>query len=106
MADLNDNVSLDSLRLQILDILLLFSDDKSSSFLPDQMTMARLGEVARVLKVVGIILEERCKELLDRLILCFTRLCHDKRIDIRLRLELLEVIELRTLGWRTNQVRQ
>jgi len=95
-------VDSDSLRFQIVELLQKFSGHPP--FLPDQASLAGLQEVAAGLKQVGRVLEERCKELLDRLQLCFTGLCQDKRLDVRLRLQLLEVIELRSLGWIRNQV--
>merc|ERR1719508_230156 len=43
------------------------------------------------------------KEQLDQVQEELTRLCQDATLDLELRLQLLELIELRTLGWETSE---
>merc|ERR1719186_1471725 len=43
------------------------------------------------------------KEQLDQVQEGLTRLCQDATLDLELRLQLLELIELRTLGWETSE---
>merc|ERR1719466_46630 len=43
------------------------------------------------------------KEQLDQVQVGLTRLCQDATLELELRLQLLELIELRTLGWETSE---
>merc|ERR1719186_1122567 len=43
------------------------------------------------------------KEQLDQVQEGLTRLCQDATLELELRLQLLELIELRTLGWKTSE---
>merc|ERR1719186_940797 len=43
------------------------------------------------------------KEQLDQVQEGLTRLCQDATLELELRLQLLELIELRTLGWETSE---
>merc|ERR1719481_821376 len=65
--------------------------------------MSQLALLCQQVKSVGAQLEQVCKGPLDSLQTILTKLCQDKRVDIFLRLQLLKLIELRSLGWRSNQ---
>ena len=52
------------------------------------------------LKKVGYLLEANYKDKLDQLQYVLTEFCKDGNIDMVLRLRVLEIIELRTMGWR------
>lgn len=63
---------------------------------------AQLSSLCVGLKQVGRLLEPHHHEVLDNLQLLLTSLCQDTSIDILQRLQLLEIIELRSLVWKTN----
>ena len=67
-------------------------------------TTAQLASLCVGLKQVGRHLESQHSTKLDTLQRVFTELCQDSRLDIVLRLRLLEVIELRTLDWEVTPV--
>jgi len=95
------NVSdLDLLRRQVLEILDIYSSPLPRTF--DRGVLTNLEGLTVSLKALGSRFEARHKELVERLQVCFTSLCQDKCIEVRLRLQLLEVIELRSLGWVSN----
>ena len=52
------------------------------------------------LKKVGYLLEANYKDKLDQLQYVLTEFCKDGNVDMVLRLRVLEIIELRTMGWR------
>ena len=54
------------------------------------------------LKKVGHLLEAEHSEKLDRLQGFLTEICKDSAVDITLRLNILEIIELRSLSWCSN----
>ena len=54
------------------------------------------------LKKVGHLLEANYKDKLDQLQSVLTEFCKDGKVDIVLRLRVLEIIELRTMGWKMN----
>ena len=51
------------------------------------------------LKRMGHLLEADHGEKLGLLQMYLTEICKDVRVDINLRLKILEIIELRSLGW-------
>jgi len=51
-------------------------------------------------KKVGYLLEANYKDKLDQLQHLLTEFCKDGNVDMVLRLRVLEIIELRTMGWR------
>ena len=54
------------------------------------------------LKRMGHLLEADHGEKLGLLQIYLTEICKDVRVDINLRLKILEIIELRSLGWKSN----
>ena len=66
------------------------------------LTQAQLSSLCVGLKQVGRHLELSHASTLDALQQQLTALCQDPAVDIVLRLQLLEVVELRTLGWQRN----
>ena len=54
------------------------------------------------LKRMGHLLESDHSEKLEMLQMYLTEICKDTRVDVTLRLKVLEIIELRSLGWNTN----
>jgi len=65
-----------------------------------QSTLDKLGSLCKGLVTVGQQLERNNPYALNRLQVLLTNLCQDSSLDIVLRLQLLEVIELRSLGWK------
>merc|ERR550534_2384252 len=65
-----------------------------------QSTLDELGSLCTGLVKVGGHLERSNPHALNRLQVLLTNLCQDSSLDIVLRLQLLEVIELRSLGWK------
>jgi len=65
-----------------------------------QSTLDKLGSLCKGLVKVGRQLERNNPHALNRLQVLLTNLCQDSSLDIVLRLQLLEVIELRSLGWK------
>jgi len=65
-----------------------------------QSTLDKLGFLCKGLVKVGRQLERSNPHALNRLQVLLTNLCQDSSLDIVLRLQLLEVIELRSLGWK------
>ena len=51
---------------------------------------------------MGHLLESEHGEKLDTLQMYLTEICKDPRVDLTIRLKVLEVIELRSLGWNSN----
>ena len=62
--------------------------------------LAKLPLLCSGLLQLGSVLEQDCSTELDILQAMFTELCADTRVDIQLRLQALEVVELRSLGWK------
>jgi len=65
-----------------------------------QSTLDKLGSLCKGLVKVGRHLERNNPHALNRLQVLLTNLCQDSSLEIVLRLQLLEVIELRSLGWK------
>ena len=65
-------------------------------------TQAQLSTLCLGLKQAGRQLEPGHGQTLDCLQQLLTTLCQDTGVDILLRLQILEVIELRSLGWDSN----
>jgi len=59
-----------------------------------------LPQLCEGLKKVGHLLEANYKDKLDQLQHVLTEFCKDGTINMVLRLRVLEIIELRTMGWR------
>eukprot|EP00092_Neocalanus_flemingeri_P090334 GFUD01114412.1.p1 GENE.GFUD01114412.1~~GFUD01114412.1.p1 ORF type:complete len:283 (+),score=114.14 GFUD01114412.1:59-907(+) len=84
--------------LQLDQLLPLLSSGPYSS-----STLSLLAALCTELKLVGPKLERSDKDKLDTLQALLTKICQDRDLDLVLRLQVLEVIELRTLGWKSNE---
>jgi len=62
----------------------------------------RLSELCHDLKLGGAALEEAGAEL-DTLQARLVQVCQQSGLDLELRLQILELVELRALGWRSNR---
>ena len=60
----------------------------------------QLPQLCGGLKKVGYLLEANYKDKLDQLQHLLTEFCKDGSVDMVLRLRVLEIIELRTMGWK------
>merc|ERR1719204_2746652 len=65
------------------------------------VALAQLSSLSVGLRQVGHLLEKNHGEALDCLHLQLINVCQDPSVDVVLRLQLLEIIELRTLGWQS-----
>ena len=61
-----------------------------------------MSQLCLGLKKVGHLLEAEYSEKLDQLQMFLTEICQDSAVEISLRLNILEIIELRSLSWRSN----
>eukprot|EP00092_Neocalanus_flemingeri_P030666 GFUD01033298.1.p1 GENE.GFUD01033298.1~~GFUD01033298.1.p1 ORF type:complete len:283 (-),score=122.03 GFUD01033298.1:181-1029(-) len=84
--------------LQLDQLLPLLSSGPYSS-----STLSLLAALCTELKLVGPELERSDKDKLDTLQTLLSKICQDRDLDLVLRLQVLEVIELRTLGWKSNE---
>lgn len=66
------------------------------------VALAQLGSLSVGLRQVGNLLEKNHVEALDCLHLHLINFCQNSSVDVLLRLQLLEIVELRTLGWQSN----
>jgi len=64
-----------------------------------ESTLANLVTFCKEVKVVGPELDKGHKEKMDTMQACLGNICKDTQLDLELRLQVLEIIELRTLGW-------
>ena len=62
----------------------------------------QLSQLLSGLKKVGHLLEADHSEKLDQLQMYLIEICQDSTVEITLRLNILEIIELRSLGWSSN----
>ena len=62
--------------------------------------LAHLSGLCNVLLELGSALEKECCEELDLLGILMAQLCSDTSVEIQLRLAVLEILELRSLGWK------
>eukprot|EP00092_Neocalanus_flemingeri_P031024 GFUD01033701.1.p1 GENE.GFUD01033701.1~~GFUD01033701.1.p1 ORF type:complete len:162 (+),score=70.66 GFUD01033701.1:55-540(+) len=79
----------------------LLSQLTSPPFSPS--LLSSLANQCTLLKQYGAQLEQTNKTQLDEVQVELTRLCQDTSLGLEQRLQLLELIELRTLGWETNE---
>ena len=61
-----------------------------------------MSQLCRGLKKVGHRLEADHSEKLEELQMYLIEICKDSAVDITVRLDILEIIELRSLGWSSN----
>jgi len=66
-------------------------------------TLANLSTICTELKTFGPELDKKHKEKMDIMQTLLTRICQDTQLNLELRLQVLEVIELRTLNWVSNE---
>ena len=86
-----------SVGLRLEKLLPLLS---SSSYV--DTTLNELAMLCNDIKVVGPLLDISHRQKMDDMQTVFTKICQDMKISVKLRLKVLEVIELRTLEWITN----
>ena len=67
-------------------------------------TLAKLSSLCTGLKGVGALLDMNHKNKMDTLQTLLSRVCQDNQLELYIRLQVLEVIELRTLGWKSNKM--
>jgi len=65
--------------------------------------LSQIYEQCVMIKQHGKQLEETAREQLNLVMVDLTRLCQDSSIELELRLRFLEMIELRSLGWDSNE---
>jgi len=68
-----------------------------------ESTLANLVTFCKEVKVVGPELDKGHKEKMDIMQTCLGKICSDSQLNLELRLQVLEIIELRTLGWVRNE---
>jgi len=62
-------------------------------------TLSKLASLCVDMKAVGPLLDNYNKDKMDTMHTLLTKICQDSQLEVLLRLQVLEVIELRTLGW-------
>jgi len=67
-------------------------------------TLSMLTSLCSALKAVGAMIDMNHKDKMDILLGFLATICQDRDLDLLLRLQVLEVIELRTLGWKSNEM--
>merc|ERR1719228_1977387 len=80
-------------------VLPLLSGSRDLQLQP--VALAQLSSLSVGLRQVGHLLEKNHGDSLDCLHLQLINVCQDPSVDVLLRLQLLEIIELRTLGWQS-----
>jgi len=65
--------------------------------------LAKLSTFCMEVKAVGLELDKRHKDKMDHMQTLLTKICQDTQLNLELRLQVLEVIELRTLSWVSNE---
>jgi len=68
-----------------------------------EATLAELVTFCKEVKVVGPEFDKGYKEKMDIMQDCLGNICKDSQLNLELRLQVLEVIELRSLGWVRNE---
>ncbi|CAN8014601.1 unnamed protein product [Ixodes persulcatus] len=69
----------------------------------DKTTFSQIVHVCNLLKLKGAIIESSFKEQVDCYFVTLRNASRDERLDAMDRLRLLEVIELRAMGWESNE---
>merc|ERR1719234_1840567 len=90
----------DSVLHLLSSVLPLLSGPQELQLQP--VALAQLGSLSVGLRQVGHLLEKNHGEALDCLHLHLIKFCQDSSVDVLLRLQLLEIIELQTLGWQSD----
>jgi len=68
-----------------------------------ESTLANIVAFCKEVKIVGPELDKRHKEKMDIMQDCLGKICQDTQLNLELRLQVLEVIELRSLCWVRNE---
>merc|ERR1719318_2175331 len=89
----------DSVLQLLSSVLPLLSGPRDLQLQP--VALAQLSSLSVGLRQVGHLLEKNHGDALDCLHLQLINVCQDPSVDVLLRLQLLEIIELRTLGWQS-----
>jgi len=89
----------DSVLQLLSSVLPLLSGPRDLQLQP--VALAQLISLSVGLRQVGHLLEKNHGDSLDCLHLQLINVCQDPSVDVLLRLQLLEIIELRTLGWQS-----
>merc|ERR1719204_1850375 len=89
----------DSVLQLLSSVLPLLSGPRDLQLQP--VALAQLSSLSVGLRQVGHLLEKNHGDSLDCLHLQLINVCQDPSVDVVLRLQLLEIIELRTLGWQS-----
>jgi len=89
----------DSVLQLLSSVLPLLSGPRDLQLQP--VALAQLSSLSVGLRQVGHLLEKNHGDALDCLHLQLINVCQDSSVDVLLRLQLLEVIELRTLDWQS-----
>merc|ERR1712025_250289 len=61
-----------------------------------------MGNLCSGMKVAGHLLEMNYREKMDMMQTVMTKICQDRQVDLSIRLQVLEIVELRTLDWTSN----
>jgi len=67
-------------------------------------TLLQLINLCSDMKVFGEALDMNYKEKLDVMQSVMTKICQDRQLDLTIRLQVLEIVELRTLDWKSNYI--
>jgi len=69
----------------------------------DKTMVGQVASLCAGLKRQGSALEASHKEQMDKLLSAMVAACRDDELDLVTRVHMLEVIELRSMGWQTNE---
>jgi len=76
---------------------------KDSTSKTDDEISHKLSQLCKNLKIQGPRLDKEYKQEMDKVQVELVRLCQMQQVDLAVRLQMLELIELRSLGWKANQ---
>merc|ERR1712180_316292 len=69
----------------------------------DDQMVGQVGSLCANLKRSGAQMESSHKDPMDRLLSALVAACRDEDLDLICRVHMLEIIELRSMGWQTNE---
>lgn len=69
----------------------------------DDQMVSQVGSLCANLKRSGAQMESSHKDPMDRLLSALVAACRDEDLDLVCRVHMLEIIELRSMGWQTNE---
>merc|ERR1712179_686 len=67
-------------------------------------TLLQLSNLCADIKIFGEVLDMNYKEKMDEMQSIMIKICQDRQLDLTIRLQVLEFIELRTLDWQRNLI--